>query len=115
MPLAQPAAVVLSTLAYVGQKEPEDVERAFQAGRKNLLGQAVLVPRRAMHACGPSIAALAELAQASPNVKRRIIAGVTACIAADGQVTVEESELLRAIAAALGCPVPPMAAAMADA
>jgi hypothetical protein len=34
---------------------------------------------------------------------------VTACIAADGTVTSEESELLRAIAAVLGCPVPPVA------
>ena len=30
--VAGPAAVVLSALAYVGQKRPEDVQRAFQAG-----------------------------------------------------------------------------------
>ena len=53
--------------------------------------------------------ALAELAQASPNVKRAVIAAVAACITADGQVTVEEGELLRAIAAVLACPVPPVA------
>ena len=62
-----------------------------------------------MHACRTFDAALAELAQASPNVKREMIAAVTACIAADGKVTVEESELLRAIAAVLGCPLPPVA------
>ena len=56
-------------------------------------------------------AALAVLAQVSPNVKREIITAVTACIAAAGKVTPEESELLRAIAAVLGCPVPPVAAA----
>ena len=48
--VAQPAAVVLSTLAYVGQKQPEDIQRAFQAGAQNLLGQAALVPAAAMHA-----------------------------------------------------------------
>jgi tellurite resistance protein len=42
---------------------------------------------------------------------QEIITAVTACIAADGKVTPEESELLRAIAAVLGCPVPPVAAA----
>ena len=60
-------------------------------------------------------AALTELAQSSPGVKRRIIDAVTACIAADGQVTLEESELLRAVTAALGCPMPPMAAVAGNA
>jgi len=48
------------------------------------------------------------LAQAAPEVKRAVIAAVTAAIAADGKVTIEESELLRAIAAALACPIPPI-------
>ncbi len=108
--VAQPAAIVLSTLAYVGQKQPEDVQRAFQAGAQNLLKQAELVPRQQC-TLRTFDAALTELAQVSPNVKREIISAVTACIAADGKVTLEESELLRAIAAVLGCPLPPVAAA----
>jgi N-acetylmuramic acid 6-phosphate (MurNAc-6-P) etherase len=55
-------------------------------------------------------AALAELAQSSPEVKRAIMTAITACIAAAGKMTLEESELLRAVAAVLGCPVPPIAA-----
>jgi tellurite resistance protein len=55
-------------------------------------------------------AALSELASAAPRVKREIITAATACIAADGKVTLEESELLRAIAALLACPIPPRAA-----
>ena len=43
-------------------------------------------------------------------MKREVIGAVTACIAADGQVTLEEGALLRAIAAALACPMPPIAA-----
>jgi tellurite resistance protein len=50
--------------------------------------------------------ALSELDQATPAVKRRIIQAVTACIVADGKITIEESELLRAVAAALDCPMP---------
>ena len=112
-PISQSAAIVLSTLAYLGQKEPEAIQRAFQAGAAELLGQAEPISKEQ---CTLSAfdAALTELAQASPGVKRRIIAGVTACIAADGQVTLEEGELLRAVAAALGCPVPPMIAAPGD-
>lgn len=106
--VVRPAAMVLSTLAYVGQKRPEDVQRAFQAGAQNLLGQAAPLPQQ--QCTLPTFgAALTELAQVSPSVKREVLTAVTACIAADGAVTLEESELLRAIAAALGCPVPPVA------
>ena len=49
-----------------------------------------------------------QLAQTPPKVKQQVLAAVTACIAADGQVTLEENELLRAIAAVLSCPVPPV-------
>jgi Zn-dependent protease with chaperone function len=104
--VAQPAAVVLSTLAYVGAKRPEDAPRAFQAGAAALLGQAAILPKPQ---CGLRAfnAALTELAQASPQVKRAVIQAVAACVAADGQVTLEEGELLRAITAALACPMPP--------
>jgi hypothetical protein len=107
--IARPAIVVLSTLAYVGQRRPEEIDRAFQAGAHKLLGQAELAPRQQC-TLRTFDAALTELAQASPNIKRDTIMAVTACIAADGKVTLEESELLRAIAAVLGCPVPPVVA-----
>jgi tellurite resistance protein len=51
-------------------------------------------------------AALGRLAQASPQVKRALISAAVDCAAADGKTTLEESELLRAIAAALACPAP---------
>jgi hypothetical protein len=43
-----------------------------------------------------------------PPLKRQILSACAACIGADGRVTVEEGELLRAVADALGCPVPPL-------
>jgi hypothetical protein len=52
-------------------------------------------------------AAVAELAKAGPYVKRAVISAASACIAADGKVTIEENELLRVLAAVLACPVPP--------
>ena len=52
--------------------------------------------------------ALTKLSDSSPKVKRQIIDAVAACIMADGQVTLEEGELLRAIAAVLACPMPPL-------
>ena len=52
--------------------------------------------------------ALDELDAASPPLKRQVLAGCAACIGADGRITLEEGELLRAIADALGCPLPPL-------
>jgi hypothetical protein len=105
--VAQPAMVVLSLLAYVGQQEPDDVRRAFVCGAQKLFPQAAILPRQQCTLQALD-GALAELAQGVPEVKRDVIAAVTACIAADGKVTIEESELLRAIAAALACPIPPI-------
>ena len=105
--VARPAAMVLSSLTYSGQSRPEDIESAFRAGIQGRFPQASLVPRPQ---CTLSAfdAALGELSQSSPLVQQELIAATVACIAADGKTTLEESELLRAIAAALGCPVPPV-------
>ena len=53
---------------------------------------------------------LKELAKVSPAIKRTVLQACTACIAADGEVTIEEAELLRAIADSLDCPIPPFLA-----
>jgi hypothetical protein len=55
-------------------------------------------------------AALADLEQAAPQVKRKVLEGAVACIAADRQVTATEAELLRAVSASLGVPMPPLLA-----
>jgi Zn-dependent protease with chaperone function len=105
---AQPLTVVLSALAYVGQDRPEEIEQAFQAGAKTLPGQIALLP---LPECSLDKfdAALTELAGSGPSVKREIISAVAACIAFDGKVTLQEGVLLRAICAALACPLPPIA------
>jgi Zn-dependent protease with chaperone function len=103
----QPAIVILSALAYAGQSEPDDIQRAFAAGAKDLLGQARMVPPGEC-TFDSFDAALNQLAQASPPLKRKVLEAVVACIAADGKMTIEEGELLRAVAAALSCPLPPV-------
>jgi Zn-dependent protease with chaperone function len=52
-------------------------------------------------------AALDALARLRPGAKRRLLHGVLATIRADGIVSTAERELLRAVAAALDCPLPP--------
>ena len=106
--VAGPLAVVLSTLAYVGQSDPAAVDRAFQSAVQTLPGKMAILPKPQC-TLQTFDAALTKLADSDPNLKRQILAAVTACIAADGRVTVDEGELLRAIAAVLSCPVPPVA------
>jgi Zn-dependent protease with chaperone function len=105
--VAGPAAVVLSSLAYAGQEQREDVQRAFQIGAQGSLDQAALLPP-AQCTYQSFDVALTELAQAAPGVKREVIDAMTRCIAADRHMTLKESELLRAVCAALACPMPPV-------
>ncbi len=105
--VAQPAIIVLSALAYAGQSQPDDIQRAFQAGANDLLGRVRILPPQEC-TFDSFDAALTQLAQASPAVKRSFLEAVVACIAADGKMTIVENELLRAISAALACPLPPV-------
>lgn len=50
--------------------------------------------------------ALGKLAQASPVIRRRLMEAVAECVVADGRVSVEEAELVRAISVVLDCPLP---------
>ena len=49
-----------------------------------------------------------KLLRNPPRLKRKVLAACTTCIAYDGKVTIEEAELLRAIADSLDCPLPPL-------
>ena len=50
------------------------------------------------------------LEAAAPRLKKRVLEACAACIGANGLVTTEEGELLRAVADALDCPMPPLMA-----
>jgi len=52
-------------------------------------------------------AALARLASLKPAARRKVLAAVLACIRHDHHIQLAEHESFRAIAATLGCPVPP--------
>lgn len=56
--------------------------------------------------------ALERLSQLAPQEKQAFLAQCAAIVAADGDVKLVEHELLRAVAAALDCPMPPSVAAL---
>jgi Zn-dependent protease with chaperone function len=114
---AAPAvAKVLSLLAWAGQDEPDRAAGAFAAGMRSYTGGDPTDRLRPRDECSLAEfdAALQSLNRSAPAVKRRAIVACAACILADRQVTVRESELLRAICDTLDCPLPPLVVGEAD-
>ena len=111
-PLATPAAVVLSALAYAGEQTPEGAARAFAAGIDALGWPGVRLELAPPGTVGIAEidAALEVLALAAPRLKKQIVLACAACICVDGTVTIDEGELLRAVCDCLGCPMPPFLA-----
>jgi Zn-dependent protease with chaperone function len=100
--------LLLSTLAYVGQRQPGAAADAFEQARLALdLADARLQPQEDCQ-LDHLDAALGDLDEAAPQVKRQILQAAVACITADRQVTAAEAELLRAVSASMSCPMPPL-------
>jgi hypothetical protein len=111
-PLAADCGVLLSGLARVGNEEPANVEVAFRQGAAVLSGLAQEgVPFVPEQECGLAQidGALNRLAQATPVIRKRTIEACAFTVSADGVIREAEAELLRGIADALGCPIPPFA------
>jgi len=100
--------VVLSTLAHAGNDQAEEAKRAFDAGATKLdpVPVGLLPPEGCTRDALDD--ALDELNKVAPRLKRLVLGACAAVIIADGQCTVHEIELARAIADTLGVPVPPV-------
>jgi Zn-dependent protease with chaperone function len=105
----EPVRHVLGTLANIGNAQSSDAARAFALGIQALgwPGVDATLPPPDLDLAALDLA-LNELDAVSPQLKRQILGACAAAIGADGRVTLEEGELLRAIADALGCPIPPL-------
>jgi Zn-dependent protease with chaperone function len=109
-PLAEPTNVVLRALARGGESSPEPAGAAFAAGVKALDWPAArfeFSPEGSTDLIGLD-AALRTLDLASRPLKKQILLACAATVGADGRVSVEEGELLRAISDSLDCPMPPL-------
>jgi Zn-dependent protease with chaperone function len=111
-PLADDIAVVLSALAHAGATEPARLSLAFAAGVGLLPLIATRLSLATADACSLEKldAALDRLATAAPPIKQRVLAAAAQVIGADRTVSSREADLYRAIAAAIDCPVPLLAA-----
>lgn len=99
------ARLVVSLLAHAGG---DDTQRAFERGFGVLgLDARVAVPLADI-AFTRVAEALERLRRLAPFVKRNFVTACVETITADGQIALAEAELLRAVATALDCPVPPV-------
>ena len=109
-PLARDCGVLLSATAYSGQEDATELSAAFAKGAEYLRQAArceiPLLPPDECDLSGMD-AALERLSQAVPQIKKNLLGACVQTVAADGVIQQGEAELLRAIADALDCPVPP--------
>lgn len=100
-------AGLLSILVHVGHTDETQAQAAFSQALVPLEMAIPLTPREQ---CSLPLlqSSLDVLAECSPAVKKRLLGAAVLAVATDGHVTVQEAELLRAIADSLDCPLPPL-------
>ena len=105
-------SVVLSVLARASTADAAIAAQAFAAGAAQI--KLVETQLRFAPAAVATLAALDsaldKLATASLPIKQRTLVAAAEVVTADGRLLVAEGELLRAIAAALDVPMPPLGA-----
>ena len=103
--------VVMSSLAYAGGKS-SDPANAFAKGLQlhaSTIGSMELLPPESCTFSELNLA-LDGLGKVPPKTQRLMLEAFAECIAADQQVTLDETEMFRVISDALGCPMPPLIA-----
>lgn len=106
--LALPAmAQLLGTLAWSGARDEDHAATAFMAGYIAAGVPAPRIPLRSECTLDALDEAVKKLGRLRPQDRDRVVAAAVECVTSDEVVTVTESEVLRAVVAALGAPMPP--------
>ncbi|MBD3236847.1 MAG: hypothetical protein GF330_09095 [Candidatus Eisenbacteria bacterium] len=99
---------VLSVLARSGATEEQAAARAFRAGTARLGAVGAHLSLRPQGSLAALDQALADLRRTIPRLREQIVEACAYCALADRRVSVSETELLRVLADALECPLPPL-------
>jgi Zn-dependent protease with chaperone function len=108
-------SVVLSALAHASSDDANEAARAFAEGASQLrlVEGRISFLSEAESGLVPLDTALDKLAGASGPIKQRLLVAAAHVVSADGVLLTQEAELLRAVAASLDVPVPPISAVSA--
>lgn len=99
---------LFSVLAQHGHEDAGTAQKAFIVGMTKVLPQDTLRYAPPANWVAALDAALPQLDALDPKGKELLVEGLVAAISHDGRVSLAEAELLRAVCAALHCPLPPM-------
>jgi Zn-dependent protease with chaperone function len=102
------AGVVMSIITYCDPQQDMSPSQVFSAGKEALEEKVELIPLGAI-SIGLLNEAATKLAELKPLQKPKFLKACAAIITADGTIAPIESELLRAVAATIDCPMPPLA------
>ena len=109
--LTKEAAVVMSTLAALSNPESEsDIAAAFANGSEHfedLTGRPLVFEPAENCGLQEIRTAIERFEKSSPLVKKEFLIACSKTALADGKLSSQEAELIRAIADAMGCAIPP--------
>ena len=110
--LAREANVLVSTMAGIGSNDPAEQKRAYREATADWAPEArEFLPPVSLKEVGE---VLNRFEEASPIVQRELLKVCGRAAAVDGELTSREAELLRSIADAIGCPIPPFVDALEE-
>lgn len=104
-----PCRVLLSCSAHVGAVDESAQTEAFEGAIRHLGLDPARVTLLPVSKCnlGPVEEALEQLIVASSEIRHQVVEAASVAVAQDGVLHEREAELLRAVADALQCPMPP--------
>ncbi|NOX08877.1 MAG: M48 family metalloprotease [Gammaproteobacteria bacterium] len=106
--LKKETALVLSVLAYAGQKAPKEINEAFHAATKMLDIRGLRLLEKNKITLPDLDAALQRLAGLRPLAMPQLLKACAASVMQDQKISSLEAELMRAFADVLDCPMPPI-------
>jgi Zn-dependent protease with chaperone function len=101
-------------VAHFGNDDDASAQYAFEAAMQEALPNASILYAVPDDWQAGLDRALDTLVRLTPEGKQLTVRALTRAIAADGKVTVAESEMLRVVCAVLGCPLPPLLSVQAE-
>ena len=107
-PVLPECMMVLSLLAHAEHKDAKEAAKAFAEGVKILNLASFKILDKSKLSLTALNDAIDKLALLKPLAKPRFLKACAATITADKKVSATEAELLRAFAATLDCPMPPL-------
>ena len=106
--LSEEARLVLAMIAWSGSRDEVQAQRAFTAAAQAAELGDVAFPTRTDCSVSRLDRALDRLQSLRFRDRARLLDAAVEGVFADGHATVEEVEILRALSAAIACPMPPV-------